>query len=784
MEYVEGGPVGTVDSPRKLLDLAVQMADGIAAAHAAGLVHRDLKPDNILVTSDGRVKILDFGLAKATLGGADNDGQTRTIGITDPGTTLGTVAYMSPEQARGEPNLGPQSDQFSFGLVLYEMVTGQRAFRRDSTAETMTAIIREEAEPLPSSAPAPLRWVIERLLSKDPAERHDSSRDLYRELRQIRERLSQATSASDVSVAPRALRRRRVGLWLSLTAGGLAAAMIAAMFILPRRAAPGVDLSRYRFAPVSLDTPTERNPAWSPDGRTLAYIANIRGVDQVMTRTVGSPSAAQLTSRSRAAARPFWSPDGSTIYFTSNSEGPDSRPGVWAIGATGGIPELVIQGSQAAMHPDGRTLAFGRAGRIYVGVDPRVSGGDPREFGLPPFEPPGNIHGFSPDGSKLAVVKGGDVWVLDYPSGEARQVASGPITDASWMPDSRRLLVRETSGVVEALSLLDIDTGNRQVVYAGPWALLNPDVSPDGRRLAFAGGVSTWELVEVQVADGRVTTMPSGGGVSWWPAWSPSGNRYAFSTVQDRPTVREVTVAGDQRDLSRLIAEFDTGDTLSIRWAPDGQRVSYTWALPGGNRLMVSNTSGGTMLRVDEAADDSGEGIWSPDGEWLAYRRRLGLEAQIVKRRPGTRSDPLVLQSWPFASDAGDARRPVAWSPDGRWILTSRVGPQGGLLLLSSDGATERRVSARAGQGRSTFGFSPDGRAILYLERNTTGSGAPWRLWSIDVATGAERLVTDVLLPPTAGDAAGFSLHPDGTRFLTSIANWPFDIWMLEGFDQ
>ncbi len=781
-EYVDGRQVGLVDSPRRLLDLAVQMADGIAAAHAAGFVHRDLKPDNILVTAEGRVKILDFGLAKPARGTDASDGLTRTAGVTNPGTTLGTVAYMSPEQARGEPNLGPQSDQFSFGLVLYEMATGRRAFRRESTAETMTAIIREEAEPLPPGVPAPLRWVIERLLAKDPSDRYDSSRDLYRELRQIRDRLSQTMSAAEVAVGSPPSRPRRNKLPLILLGVGLAAGTAVAMVMLPRAAAPGPDLSRYRFTPVSLDAPTERSPAWSPDGRTLAYIANIRGIDQVMTRTVGSPAAAQLTSRSGSAARPFWSPDGSTIYFAGPEEGPESRPGVWAIGATGGIPELVIQAVQAAIHPDGKTLAFRRAGKIYIGTDPRLGGGDPREFGRPPFEPPGNILGFSPDGSKLLVTKPGEVWVLAYPSGEGRQVASGSINDVTWMPDSRRLLLLEYSGLTATLLLLDTETGHRHVIYLGPFQLRNPAVSPDGRRVAFSGGVATWELVEVQVADGRVTSMPSGGGVSWWPDWAPSGTRYGFSTIHVRPSVRDVVAAGDQRELSRVIVELDSGDTSMVRWAPDGQRVAFTWDLPSGNRLMIANTSGGTTLRVDEAAIDSRDGAWSPDGAWLAYRRRLGSEAQVVKIRPGTRSDPLVLTRWPFSNAGGQARWPVAWSPDGRFILTE--GLPNGLFLLSADGASERRVSARVGQGRPTFGFSRDGRAILYLEQNVTGTGAPWRLWSIDVASGAERLVTDVPLPPTAGDAAGFSLHPDGTRFLTSIANWPFDLWMLEGFDE
>src|SRR5579864_2907372 len=152
MEYVEGSPVAPPDSSRKLLDIAVQIADGLAAAHGAGIVHRDLKPDNIFITAEGRVKILDFGLAKATAAAAKPD-VTSAMTVTAAGTTIGTVAYMSPEQARGNAELKPQSDQFSFGLVLYELITGHRAFRRDSSAEVMTAIIREDAEALPANVP-------------------------------------------------------------------------------------------------------------------------------------------------------------------------------------------------------------------------------------------------------------------------------------------------------------------------------------------------------------------------------------------------------------------------------------------------------------------------------------------------------------------------------------------------------------------------------------------------------------------------------------------------------
>ena len=362
MEFVDGLPVAPVDGARKLLDLVVQIADGLAAAHAVGLIHRDLKPDNILVTRDGRVKILDFGLAKtaaATLAGDT----TRTIALTDPGSTVGTVNYMSPEQARGVTNLSPQSDQFSFGLVLYELAAGKRAFVRSSAAETMTALIREDAEPLPVTLPAPLRWIIERLLAKEPAERYDSTRDLFRELKQIRERYSEATSAQQIPASgsaavlvPLEKRRSHTALWIG------ALVLIGVI---------GLAFGRYwgwsnhAEAEVwSSDLLGGANPAIgprvSPDGQTLAFQAMIDGMNQLEVLKPASGDSLVLTKEKASGfiSDISWSADGTRLFYDRYDK---AAKGIFSIPMLGGEPRLVLENAKGPQAVADGSLLMTRA---------------------------------------------------------------------------------------------------------------------------------------------------------------------------------------------------------------------------------------------------------------------------------------------------------------------------------------------------------------------------------------------------------------------------------------
>jgi serine/threonine protein kinase len=239
MELVDGRTLRELLAPgeplptKKLLDIGVQAAEGLAKAHDAGIVHRDLKPENLMVSKDGYVKILDFGLAKLTDPVAQELSvlPTAIAAPTQPGTVMGTAGYMSPEQASGQI-VDFRSDQFTLGAILYEMATGKKAFQRKTGAETLVAIIREEPESLGQlapKAPAPVRWIVERLLAKDPEERYASTKDLARDLKSVRDHLSETSASGGLEAAEPARPRRRG--W-TLPAAIALAAGLAAGFLL------------------------------------------------------------------------------------------------------------------------------------------------------------------------------------------------------------------------------------------------------------------------------------------------------------------------------------------------------------------------------------------------------------------------------------------------------------------------------------------------------------------------------------------------------------------------
>lgn len=773
MEFVEGVPVSRPDSPRKLLDVAVQMSEGLAAAHAAGIVHRDLKPDNILITREGRIKILDFGLAKAALPklGPDDATFAGSDNLTDPGTTVGTIAYMSPEQARGEVNLTAQSDQFSLGLVLYELAAGKKAFQGGSAAELMVAIIREDAQPLPASVPAPFRWIVERLLHKEPNERYDSTRDLYRELRQARDRLSESTSASAIPVSAATappVRKRRNLLWLAL-AGLFLGAGSTSLLIQPAPA----DFSAYKFTPISRDEAVETSPAWSPDGKSIAYLARLHGIDQVFTKVVGATETTQLTRAAESCTAPGWSPDGATVYYVS-------RDDLWAVAASGGAPELVMEKTGTpALHPDGKTLVFNRGGKTWTVA---LKGGAPKELPLPGI-PGAAPRAFSPDGAQLLISGRSGLWVLPWPAGTPRKIPNFDLNLSAtqrrptWLPDSRRVLF----SLAGELSLLNVADGNRRVIYRTPETVQISSVSPDGGKIVFNGGVYEWNILEISLPDGRARTVVGGGGENSAPDWAPSGDHFLYTA--SGPFINLGHVIEDRLatgGFSRRLVEAPKGgdDQLrSPRWAPDGTRFLFRQGSSTGDHLMISNAAAGRQTALTDFGVSSW--AWSPDSQWIVLQRTEGGKSQLVKMKPVPGGTTMPL------ADAHPIDLPdrLQWSPASDWIAyPSAVG----ISMISPDGKTDRKLTGRR---LLAFDFSKDGAQVYGVYRNTNAvgagaEGAEWQIYSINVKTGAEKLLSAIDLPASVDDLASFSLHPDGKRFLTSVAKHPYHIWMLEGWDQ
>jgi Tol biopolymer transport system component len=511
---------------------------------------------------------------------------------------------------------------------------------------------------------------------------------------------------------------------------------------------------------------TERYPTWSPDGKSIAYTADIHGIYQVFTKALGAPDAAQLTHAASNCSALFWSPDGGTIYYASRGD-------LWSIGASGGTPEVVMEkATSVALHPDGKTVVFDRDGKNWVGT---LKGGTPKELPMPQI-PDAAPLAFSPDGASLAVASGrNETWVLPWPSGTPRSLGTGSAArgGVAWLPDSRHLVTVETTDP-HSLLLVDTADGSSRVICRGTDDFLYPSVSPDGKKIAYSGGATEWDVLEISLPEGRNHTLVGGGGTAWWPEWAPSGTHFLFShTIGSNMFIEDRSAA---EGFSKRVVDPPEGSNyfqaVNPRWASDGTRFLF-FQYTSVPQLALANASGGQWTRLADTT--SRAHAWSPDGQWIAFLRTEDGKQQLVKMKPLAGATTVPLKS---AAPVFPSYGMLQWSPSGEWIAYVSAD---GISMISPDGNTIRKLTARQ---LLAYAFTKDGAQVYGIVRNTQGEGAQWQLYSIDVKTGADKMIAPLDLPASTDSIAGFSLHPDGNRFLTSIAKWPFDIWMLEGWDQ
>lgn len=792
MEFVEGAPVAAVDTTRKLLDIAVQIAEGLAAAHGAGIIHRDLKPDNILITREGRVKILDFGLAKTVTAGTAPDA-TRTVGVTGAGSTIGTIAYMSPEQARASAELTPQSDQFSLGLVLFELASGQRAFRRDSAAEVMTAIIREDADQLPPSVPPQLRWVIERLLAKDPADRYDSTRDLYRELRQIRDRLSESVSgvqtASKVAKPAAKPKFLQAALAIALVAGALG-------WILH----PGANADRHRYTPMEVSWENPSAATWSPDGKAFAYVAGGPGDRHVFVRYLNAATPVMLTRGSEDWFAAGWSADSKRIYAQgTNVPGGKSRSALFSVPVFGGDPVPVMPldqyQSNPRVSPDGKAMVvLGREqGKLEVYTASPV--GAPLQLYTPsPFETSTSFNfpfaDFDPDGRSITLVldaSGGRVaWKLPYPPGKGaperimKDLKSfGSTARWSWFSGGNKGFVSMTDEQGGHLWYAGVRSGPERKLTTGTLAESEsqPALSSDGSKMLYVQSKSDFMIVSASLTDATVKRVISSELNTGMPAWALHQNEFVYDSVRSGSPAVWMRGEGWDRPIVTVDA-FPPGTTNGFATpalSPGADRVAYTRDDKDRQfQAWISSVSGGPPVRLTNDKDAvERAGSWSPDGARMVYWHVRNNRASLMLVNTTGEATPALLR------DHVGGPLPE-WSRDGEWIVF--FDPDGaGWSVISPDGKTVRNY----GESKTVqMTFSADSKKLYGIRVEADRCV----LYSLDIGTKEQKAIGDIAkdFAPASYSNPGIrlSLSPDGKSLLYPAIRRSSSLWMLEGFEQ
>ncbi len=768
----------------QVVDIGAQIAEALAAAHETGISHRDLKPENVLLTPDGRTKILDFGLAKIVTHASAGEAPQNRSTLTNPGMPTGTPGYMSPEQVRGQES-DYRSDIFSLGLLLYELLAGKPAFQAESAVEVMHAIVSEDPPELPESVPDGLRRIIKRCIEKKPAQRFQSARDLAFALRSF----AGLTAGPRITAVPAPSKAPASSgyswLWPVVGVESIAAAIVFAFLWLHQPPPP--DLSSYQFHPFAFSRDQEFSGVWSPDGQSIAFVKQSAEGTHLMVQSLDASAPTEL-AETNSLLQPVWSTDGNRIYFLRTG-------GVYVVSRAGGQPEQVV-GNASAFHVsrDGKILALWRVHReggeqrfsVWISSPP---GASPVEYkdgpAVPtPFTPV--FLRFSPDDKFLYLSMytdaGAELWLLPFPAGSAKPrrifetVPWNRPVAASWMPDSRRLVLAGNPAPANGATLWLGDTGNESLarLLAGPnGGQTMPSVSPDGKRLLFTKMDVDRDIVELPLDGSAPRTLLATSLPEFSPAWSPSGDQFAYITR--RNGTDELWVRSKEGNWDRPVVtakEFPTLEALlSPVFSPDGSRIAYTALLAGKGRrrsLAISPAGGGTPTIIADGYAPA----WSPDGKeiafmWIKPDGSFPLATLAVGSDRNPHQIPNVPQS------------PPEWSPSGKWIAVSNAM---GITLVSPDGKDLRQLP---GINSAALTWSKDSRTIYGLTYNSDSPA----LKAMDVATGAVRTITEYqlrfqpmqLMENSYTGSTRLSLAPDGKSVAVGTTTSQADLWILDG---
>jgi Tol biopolymer transport system component len=759
----------------KFFEIATPLADAVSAAHEKGIVHRDLKPDNLMVSDEGRLKILDFGLAKLKQEFAQEGlSELPTQSPTQEGRILGTVAYMSPEQAEGK-TIDQRSDIFSIGIILYEMTTGRRPFRGDTTASILSSILRDtptsvtEANP---DIPRDLGKIIKRCLAKDPDRRYQSAKDVRNELEELKQDLASG-ELEEVTVPAR---RSPMVKWLAAASVTLLVALVGtiAYFLRPF----STDAVPRFINPVQITSAVgmEDFPTWSPDGAQLAFDSNQSGNWDIWLIHLGGGSSVNRTADRLGGDRfPRWSPDASQIAFVSGEE-------LFVMPAVGGPPRKLLSSFRLTSAPqwsaDGIEIAvaFRDEERTFIEiVNTRTQ--ETRRLSLPErcYD-----MSWSPDGRFFACVEAGHwnwtstrLWLFPFSEGEAIPVAErqGSNWSPTWSADGRRLFfvsnrggsmdlwqqrIREDGMPEGEPEPLTTGVGMRRAVF-----------TPDGSKLAYSRGHSVRNVWRVPILEDRPAT--------WDDAEQITFDQATTEQFDLSPDGRVLLVSSDRagnRDLWRLPAEGGEMTQLTVepasdgypRWSPYGKEIAFASGRSGSTDIWVMPAEGGAARTLAPHPAMDSVPAWSPDGQEIAfYSYRSGSDIWVVPAQGGAPRQ--------MTDDPAIDQLPV-WSPDGKWLVFQSWRMEARRLwrVPTTGGEPEPLTEGPAGASR----WSPDGTKLYF----TGWAERDGNIWVLSMEDGREYPVTD--LTGRRGKMNNFSLATDGEYLYFSWGDDLGDIWVMD----